>query len=919
MERWLVKKEFEMLSNTFGSGHFGEWVEDEFGLPAYHYTCDQVHDRAAVTPVNPLWRGPTDHSHQVGNDRLVAVASNFGYIQVRQDEGGPKFLNDYDPEHGHYAGGFGYLTDGRSVLTTFYSGTAESFDRIFGIGYLRKTVRAGNFSADQVVFAPFGDDPLLISQVTVTNHGQTPADLRWVEYWGCQSIQFSHRAQVMAILSRGKQNAQTLRRTLSTHFSQQFSTVGKHDGLLNRKKFRGYPFGERLAWVIDQFLLSTVGKKTTGGALKPPVPEAGLEDLNPPATFLVSLDAPADGMLTDESTFFGAGGPAKPDLLLASLPRDLSTADGGSALLLERQLHLKPGESQTIYFAYGYLPEGVALEGLLTKYRQDPASLWKRSSEFWKSGRIQLEIPTEPWVGRELTWHNYYLRSAMTYDNFFKEHILSQGHVYQYVIGFQGAARDPLQHALPFIYSQPKIVKEVLRYTLKEVLPDGEIPYAVTGMGMRMAVPFRPSDQELWLLWLASEYVLATRDVDFLHEEIPTFPLYGSKAGRASVRELLMRCYRHLTGVTGTGKHGLMRLSNGDWNDGAVVGFVPKEQHKEVRLHGESVLNAAFATYTLDLYAQLLAFAGDSPTATEVRTWAEGQRKAVREQWLGKWFRRGWLSESLGYIGEDVMWLEPQPWAIIGGAVTPEQTRQLVENINELVRKPSPIGAMLMSQSLKQIASAPGDLTNAAIWPSINGTLVWALARVDGRLAWDEWKKNSLAFHAEAYPDVWYGIWSGPDTYNSVLSKYPGQTFFDEKFLQEGISENLFGAGANWTDFPVMNLHLHAWPLYDTVKLLGAEFNLEGLVLAPILPQPIYRFESPLLGLEKTSDGYSGWYAPSKAGTWQISLCLLEKERDRFTRLEVNGQVQPLELDPEGTVRFSGKSAPGQPLRWSIR
>ena len=49
---------------------------------------------------------------------------------------------------------------------------------------------------------------------------------------------------------------------------------------------------------------------------------------------------------------------------------------------------------------------------------------------------------------------------------------------------------------------------------------------------------------------------------------------------------------------------------------------------------------------------------------------------------------------------------------------------------------------------------------------------------VDGAQAWDEWKKNCLALHAEAYPDVWYGIWSGPDTYNSVLSRYPGQTMF---------------------------------------------------------------------------------------------------------------------------------------------
>lgn len=906
-----------MSPKAFGSGNFGEWMVDEFGLPAYRYTCDQVNEARAVTPTNPAWRAPTDHSHQVGNDRLVAVASNYGTIQVRQDEGGPKFLNDYSPQHHHYAGGFGYLTDGKTALGTFYPGAADSFERIFGIGYLRKVVQKNGYSADQVVFAPFGDDPLLISQVTITNGTDGAADLRWIEYWGCQQYQFSHRAQVLATISRGKRHAAALRREFAARFAHHFRVLADRGGLIDEKKFRGYTSRDRSSWTIAQALLATVARKATGGALRPPVKEAWLEDLNPPPSFLVSLDAPADGFWNDEAAFFGKGGVANPDGLSAPLPGRLP--EDGTGLLLERRLHLEQGESRTLTFAYGYLPHGIELNPLLEKYKKDLPGLWKRSSAAWKADRISLAVPDEPWVERELAWHHYYLRSNLTFDSFYQEHILSQGHVYQYVIGFQGAARDPLQHALPFVYSCPGIVKEVLRYTLKEVLPDGEIPYGVTGHGMRMAVPFRPSDQELWLLWLASEYVLATRDTDFLDEVLPTYPLYGPKAGRDSVQNLLARCYRHLTQVTGLGRHGLMRLSNGDWNDGAVVGFVPKDQHEDVRLHGESTLNAAFATYALDLYARMLRQVGNHGIAAEVHAWAEGQRNAVREQWVGKWFRRGWLSEALGWIGEKEMWLEPQPWAIIGGAATPQQTEELVKNIDKLVRKPSPIGAMLMSQSLKQIESAPGDLTNAAVWPSINGTLVWALALVDGKLAWDEWKKNSLAYHAEAYPDIWYGIWSGPDTYNSVLSKYPGQTFFDEKALQGDESSSPLGSGVNWTDFPVMNMHPHAWPLYDTTRLIGVEFIPEGLKLAPALPQKTYRFASPLLGLEKSQAGYSGWYAPLKAGTWQILFRLPADERNRLTRLEVNGLVEPLQVRADGWVQFAGESEPGQPLCWSLR
>ena len=50
-------------SKAYGSGYFGEWIEDEFGMPAYRYTCDQTTDPKAVTPGH-VWPSATDHIHQ---------------------------------------------------------------------------------------------------------------------------------------------------------------------------------------------------------------------------------------------------------------------------------------------------------------------------------------------------------------------------------------------------------------------------------------------------------------------------------------------------------------------------------------------------------------------------------------------------------------------------------------------------------------------------------------------------------------------------------------------------------------------------------------------------------------------------------------------------------------------------------------
>ncbi|MGI0133600.1 MAG: hypothetical protein ACREBW_01405, partial [Candidatus Micrarchaeaceae archaeon] len=104
----------------FGSSSFGMWSVDEYGLPVFHYTANQTTDPHAFTDVRPGVLGSTEHVHQVGNDRITALASNFGHVRVRQDEGCPKFLNDVDAETNQFGGGLGYLTDGEEMLSTYY-------------------------------------------------------------------------------------------------------------------------------------------------------------------------------------------------------------------------------------------------------------------------------------------------------------------------------------------------------------------------------------------------------------------------------------------------------------------------------------------------------------------------------------------------------------------------------------------------------------------------------------------------------------------------------------------------------------------------------------------------------------------------------------------------------------------------------
>lgn len=887
---------------AFGSGQFGAWIEDEFGLPAFRYTANQTTDPRALTPVQPGVLAPTEHIHQVGNDRITAIASNYGQVRVRQDEGCPKFLNDVDPTTSQFGGGLGYLTDGEETLTTYYDGSDPNFERIFGVGYYRKRVAGKRYSVDQVISAPFGDDPVLISQATITNHRDVPAAVRWVEYWGCQPYQFSFRAAMEG--GNSTKATADLRRDLGRRFGHRVVLAANGKGLLESKHFNGRSPEEEARWNAVKASLRS-GANPFLAPVADLRPGTDFESLELPQTFLVSLDEEPTGFRSDAVAFFGKGGPANPDGVRQNLDRKISDSGAHAGLLIERTLHLAPHQSQTVSFLYGYLPAGFTLDTLNAKYEKTAASSLRQSSEEWKRRGMRFDVPSEPWIKRESAWNHYYLRSSQTFDDYFGEHILNQNGFYQYTIGFQGAARDPLQHSMPFLFSDPDIVKSVMRYTLKEVRDDGSLPYGIVGHGVIAPMASdHASDLPLWLLWTVSEYVLATRDIDFLSEKIPT-PLSATSGRTETVRNLLERCYRHQVNDVGVGEHGVMRMRVDDWNDGLIYTW-GLSAFKEVVEKSESVLNSAMAAWVFDYYARMLDYAGGSSSmAKDVRRVAAQHRGATQAQWNGKWFRRVWLGEKLGWLGDSTLWIEPQAWAILSGAATDAQARQLVETINEQLRC-GPLGAAQMSDGpdMRSRGSSLGTLEMGAIWPSLNQTLVWALAGIDPAMAWDEWKKNTLAHHAQAYPDIWYGVWSGNDSWNSPISKHPG-----------GAANEVFFHG---TDFPVLNLHAHACSLYSSSKLLGIEFTGDGMKVNLALPVESYRFDSPLVGVARTNGRYEGWYAPSRSGEWTVEIAIPREAAKSLSHSEVNGKRSSISRQANGSIVLTGSSAPGKPIRWGL-
>ena len=471
-------------------------------------------------------------------------------------------------------------------------------------------------------------------------------------------------------------------------------------------------------------------------------------------------------------------------------------------LELVSEVHLDAGGSCELWFRAGAHD---------TTTVEDPTVVFEEALSSLDTRLPRADAGPDEAARAELTWHAAMLTGGLSRDELIGGHTLNQSSAYLFTVGFNGAARDPLQHALPLVYSEPDAALSVLRNTSAWATPDGDLPYALDGAKHPAALGFEPSDQNLWALALAAEYASATGDTDAFTRLLAYHP--ERRARPVPLQEHLRRQFRYFVDQIGRGEHGHVHMRNADWNDMAVIlSGVPRESMSEA---GESVLNSAMAAWVLPRYAGLCDRLADPATATEARALGEELRLAVAREWNGRWFNRAYAPHKEP-LGESDCWLEVQPWAILCGAADPEQASLLLETIDGGVRAGSPLGARVRWPVPDEgdLLGAPGEGTAGGIWFAVNMTLVWAIRDIDPELAWDEWRRMTLAAHTEAYPAIWSGTLTGPDAYNSIESPRPGQSW----------GSPLLAMQSN----PLNNLHSHAQPLLAYLRLLGLEPAPDG-------------------------------------------------------------------------------------------
>ena len=887
-----------------GSGYAGIWAIDADGLPAYDFRAEQRCDPAAQH-WSPRPTAQRDPIHLLGNGRgLVAMAHASGGVEIYTQDRGHKWINHVDtwtdPETPDYpkqlGGGFSYLVDGAQTLSTRFEDlplgkATEQQTRRFGAGYVETVTDFENFRVRRRTFAPDADARALIAEVEIENLSETERNLALVEIWDVNIHQIPVELATSDLLAPGiTERLDRKRRALMVQFEHELR----------------YDAGTRVAEVRTR-------------ALSLPGSVTGREDISdvdyfPDPIYLAALDADAsvDAAWLDDRELWG-------DTAERTVPSELGTSgQAGSrtltisgegqhpVLAMRVPVSVPAHEKELRRFAFGYVPGGGDPEADVASLRASASELASATAGSWRERLVWAAFPGLEDAGamqREIAWASYNALANVTFDEYRAHRVLGQGGSYKYIHGLDGAFGDLALFAQSMLLVDPEISKETLRYCFGSQHASSDptpwrYPYATTGVGNfnDVVIYSQRSDPYFVVPWITGEYLALTRDRDFLDWEVPYWPRSADETG--TVLNHLARTMEYATDSLGTGARGFTAMGTGDYADG-VLNLTEEETTPQGT---SSTYNAGMVVAGFPLVAALLQ-PEDAALAAVMSSLYDSQVAAfASDGWGGQWYRRG-FADNGNPLAPDFLFLEPQVLPTLGGIVDDLRRDQLLQEIGE--RLETDIGAV-STVSLRDSAGSVGGLDQpqvAGIWPVANAWLTEMYAMSDASAGWSSFIRNSLTAHAKAYPEIWYGIWTGPDSYNGPDHERPGEADAH--------------AVTALTDYPALNTHVHSSPLRALRGLLGVSGTPTGIRIDPRVPTETFSVLWPRLTIQSRPGSMSGSVTASATELIELRVTVPSELRQGELIVTAASTSVPYQREADAIV-FALPVQRNIPVSWSV-
>lgn len=228
--------------------------------------------------------------------------------------------------------------------------------------------------------------------------------------------------------------------------------------------------------------------------------------------------------------------------------------------------------------------------------------------------------------------------------------------------------RDVMQAAWAVSSYDPENARQKIIDSLAHQYRDGH-----TLRGWNPVDDHHYSDGPVWIAPAVDSYLKETGDHAFLDVVVPYFD-----GGEGTVWEHTLTSIRHAT--DDTGKHGLVRMHYGDWNDSLNgIGIGGK---------GESAWTSIAMIFAIRCAREIVQNVLKDPALDdELAARAERLTSAIREHaWDGAWYLEGYndAGEKVGshVEKEGRVFLNPQSWAILGGIAEGERLDSILKAID---------------------------------------------------------------------------------------------------------------------------------------------------------------------------------------------------------------------------------------------
>ncbi|TFW31388.1 GH36-type glycosyl hydrolase domain-containing protein [Duganella callida] len=526
-------------------------------------------------------------------------------------------------------------------------------------------------------------------------------------------------------------------------------------------------------------------------------------------TYFLCEHAP-DAWDVRQSAFEGEGGLHYPCAVGAELLTGSDARYETPTAAVQYRLALAEGELRDYRFLFGPAFDDNEIRAMRDKYLS--ADAFKAAQDeyaaYVASGRGCLRIQTPDadldnfvnhWLPRQVFYHGDVNR-----------------------LSTDPQTRNYLQDNMGMSFIKPSVMRAAFLHALSQQEASGAMPdgiLLVEGAELKYINQVPHTDHCVWLPVALKVYLDETGDYDILHEDV-----IGKDSGVAlTVSERVSSAMDWL--LQARDKRGLSYIAQGDWCDPMnMVGYKGR---------GVSGWLTVATAYALNLWAEICETTGASSSLAEsakhFRAGAHAVNRAANEHfWDGEWFARGITDDDVTFgIRDDKegrIWLNPQAWAILGGAASDSQRASMMAQVEQQLY--TPYGVQMFAPPFSAMRDDVGRVTQKHPGSAENGAVY----------------NHAAVFYIYSL----YAAGEGERAYDLLRRMLPGPSEAD--YLQRGqlpvfIPNYYRGA---WREYPrtagrssqLFNTGTVSWVYLCFVEgLCGLKGDADGLTIQPQLPK----------------------------------------------------------------------------------